>query len=76
MQALIQVETNNFIQMGNEYDGFDFGAPLIDDSTFLAYRFLALSGEDRGARINITHSNFKHSKFCKGLITYRRQPTI
>ena len=37
---------------------------------------MALAGEDRGARINITGSTFKHSKFCKGLLTYRRQPAI
>ena len=29
-------------------------------------------GEDRGARIDITNSTFKHSKFCKGLISYRK----
>lgn len=29
-------------------------------------------GEDRGARIAITSSVFEHSKFCKGLIVYKK----
>lgn len=29
-------------------------------------------GEDRGARITITSSVFEHSKFCKGLIVYKK----
>ena len=40
------------------------------------YAFLGIAGEDRGARINITSSTFKHSKFCKGLITYRREKSV
>ena len=28
-------------------------------------------GEDRGARIHIEGSTFKHSKFCMGMISYR-----
>ena len=76
MQALIQVETNNYIQMGNQYDTGAFDANTEEGDEFQGYRFLGLAGEDRGARINITSSTFKHSKFCKGLLTYRRQPTI
>ena len=33
-------------------------------------------GEDRGARIDIEGSTFKHSKFCKGMISYRSMQDI
>ena len=33
-------------------------------------------GEDRGARIEITDSTFKHSHFCKGMISYRQTDKI
>lgn len=66
MQALIQVETNNYFVAGEQYDDES------DDSL----KFLGIAGEDRGARINITSSTFKHSKFCKGLVTYKREETI
>ena len=62
--------------MGNRYEEFTFDSNTQEDDEAMAYRFMALSGEDRGARINITGSTFKHSKFCKGLLTYRRQPEI
>ena len=39
-------------------------------------KFLAVLGEDRGCRLNITNSTFKNSNFCKGMITYRRQESI
>ena len=37
---------------------------------------MAQLGEDRGARIDIRNSSFKHSKFCKGMISYRQSDTI
>ena len=37
---------------------------------------MAQLGEDRGARIDIRDSSFKHSKFCKGMISYRQSDTI
>lgn len=58
--------------MGNQYDVETFDANTEEGDEFQGYRFLGLVGEDRGARINITSSTFKHSKFCKGLLTYRR----
>ena len=76
MQALIQVETNNYYEAGNLYGTdkeTDTEEGAVADDTV---RFLGLAGEDRGARINITSSTFKHSKFCKGLITYKREETI
>ena len=39
-------------------------------------QFLAQLGEDRGARIDIQNSSFKHSKFCKGMISYRQPDVI
>ena len=37
---------------------------------------MMLVGEDRGARIDIQGSTFKHSHFCKGLISYREMQEI
>ena len=39
-------------------------------------RFIAYLGEDRGARISITNSTFKHSYFCKGMIVYKKQRAV
>lgn len=33
--------------------------------------FYIYNGADRGARISIIDSTFKHSRFCKGMIVYR-----
>jgi hypothetical protein len=38
--------------------------------------FFAFNGADRGAKISITNSIFKHSRFCKGMIIYRPSPYI
>ena len=37
---------------------------------------MLLAGEDRGARIDIQNSTFKHSHFCKGLISYRKMQDV
>ena len=37
---------------------------------------MLLAGEDRGARIDISGSTFKHSHFWKGLISYRKMQEI
>ena len=37
---------------------------------------MILAGEDRGARIEIVGSNFKHAHICKGLISYRKMQNI
>ena len=37
---------------------------------------LGIVGEDRGARITITNSTFKHMHLCKGIIVYKRQKPI
>ena len=37
---------------------------------------MAHVGEDRGARIDIEGCSFKHSKFCKGMISYRKTDPI
>ena len=67
MQALIQVETNNYFEAGIDYSS------EADHHDASENKFMGIAGEDRGARINITSSTFKHSKFCKGLITYRKE---
>lgn len=62
-QALIQVENNNYVHMATA------------DAKTNSEMFMARVGEDRGARIDIQGSSFKHSKFEKGLISYR-QPDV
>ena len=64
--ALIQVETNNFGEMG-----FNPNDPKARDDMFLSYL-----GEDRGAKIEIYNSTFKHSSFCKGMIYYKQLKSI
>ena len=46
------------------------------DNTFEADRNIAYVGEDRGARITITNSTFKHMHFCKGMIVYKETRPI
>ena len=48
-----------------------FNNPVQDESV-VSDQFMILAGEDRGARIDIVNSTFKHSHFCKGLISYRK----
>ena len=64
--SLIQVETNNFGLMGERRDDDSPGGVNTQDL------FLSYLGEDRGARISITNSTFKHSSFCKGMIYYKK----
>lgn len=73
MQALINVETNNFIEMAVKAEGDS--NPILDLDG-VADQFMLLVGEDRGARIEINNSTFKHSHFCKGLISYRKMQEI
>jgi hypothetical protein len=40
------------------------------------WQFFIYDGGERGAKITITNSVFKHSAFSKGLIVYRKQPYI
>ena len=47
-----------------------------DDAEKITDLFMAIVGEDRGARIDIQDSTFKHSKFCKGMISYRSPEVI
>ena len=48
-----------------------FNSPY-QDLDAVSDQFMILAGEDRGARIEIVNSTFKHSHFCKGLISYRK----
>ena len=68
MQALIQIETNNLVEMGIAYNAD--GTELISATERVEDRFIAHVGVDRGARIEIIDSSFKHSRFCKGMIAY------
>jgi len=37
---------------------------------------IAKMGQDKGARISIKQSTFSHSRFCKGLISYKKGQAI
>jgi hypothetical protein len=43
---------------------------LDEDAT---NEFYVYHGEDRGAKITIKDTDFKHMSFCRGMIWYRRQ---
>ena len=49
----------------NEYTG-----QVTRDENEINSQFLGYVGEDRGARIKIADSHFKHSRFCKGMLYY------
>ena len=68
MQALVQVETNNLVEMGIVYNAD--GTESVNADGTVTDRFLARVGGDRGARVEIINSSFKHSRFCKGMIVY------
>ena len=44
---------------------------LYDDATVAGY-YMAILGEDRGMRLNITNSTFKNSNFCAGMVLYMK----
>ena len=54
------------------YDEYSYEYTPYIDTTNEAEKFLILVGEDRGAQIDINGGSFKHSHFCKGMITYRQ----
>jgi hypothetical protein len=70
--SLIQVETNNLDSWGVTYSYDDNGALVVDTTD----EFYVMHGEDRGAKITITDSQFKHMTFCRGMIWYRRQEAM
>ena len=80
-QALIQVETNNFVEQSIVTTDGSSLTPISQHYFYRNYessseadissRYMMHVGEDRGARIHIEGSTFKHSKFCKGMISYR-----
>lgn len=78
-QALIQVENNNYVEMATvvaegvlNFDQY----PASQDLDEIDSQFMAKLGEDRGARIDIDGCTFKHSRFCKGMISYREVDPI
>ena len=73
IQALIQVETNNFVEMAVKSKSV---TNPLQDTGVIRDQFMLMAGEDRAARIDITNSTFKHSHFCKGLISYRKAQSI
>ena len=61
-EALINVETNNLAIV----------EPLKTGATTLIVEV----GDNRGVNIKITYSEFSHSRFCKGMIVFKRRPVL
>jgi hypothetical protein len=59
--SLINIETDNFVQITQS----SINKPI-----------LAKLGQDKGGRVHILNSHFSHSRFCKGLIAYKKSPII
>ena len=69
-ESLITIETytlNQVIVLEKTYAEGQSGS-TNNDNTRTYYNS---NGADRGAKITITNSIFKHSRFCKGMIVYR-----
>lgn len=61
-ESLINVETNNMVIVQPAAEG---ASPYIEEL-----------GDNRGAIIDIASSKFYHSRFCKGMITYKKRPIL
>ena len=71
-ESLINIETNNLNKVTKTFSWpLSGGVPATETKTFYTYL-----GADKGARIRIVNSNFKNSRFCKGMIVYRKQSYI
>eukprot|EP00347_Sterkiella_histriomuscorum_P022241 403331176 len=68
---LINIEYNNIMRLNKQNPITLFNETRLVDMSFFTYQ-----GGQRGALILISNSNFKHSRFCLGLITYRKQLKI
>ncbi len=63
---------NKVVVLEATYASGQSGTTTNDNSrTYYNY-----NGADRGAKITITDSIFKHSRFCKGMIVYRPSPYV
>ena len=61
-EALIHVQTNNLA--------------IIQPSTASSKPYIEELGDERGVKITIASSTFKHSRFCKGMLVYKKRPLI
>ena len=61
-ESLINVETNNL--------------SVIKPTTVGSKQYIETLGHDRGVKITITGSSFSHSRFCKGMLVYKKRPYL
>ena len=61
-EALINVETNNMA--------------VIQPATSGSKPYIEELGDNRGVIIKIDKSNFKHSRFCKGMLVFKNRPIL
>lgn len=71
-ESLINVET--YTMSRTTVQDYTYDSAGVGDST--PFYFYTYDGADRGAKITITNSDFKHSQFCKGMIVYRVMPLV
>ena len=62
---MIHVETDNLSRIVRNHS-------LKANSTLINVTYITLSGLDLGISLYITNSNFSFSRFCRGLIYYRK----
>lgn len=75
-ESLINVETETLWKVSAKILGVntDSGSYYFDqDTSFITQKkdFYFSNGQDRGAKITIKNSKFRHSRFCKGMLVYR-----
>jgi hypothetical protein len=70
-ESLINIEYNNLKKYTKQYTWKTYPGGVLTSTTndIVQYYF---NGADKGARIKIVNSNFKNSRFCKGMIVHRK----
>jgi hypothetical protein len=71
-ESLIHVETDNIWYVGKQVPRYE----LKDTGSEAYVTYLATTGVDRGIQLLIHYSTFKNSRFCRGLIVYRKMNKV
>lgn len=49
---------------------------IVKPTTTGASSYIEELGDDRGVQIEISKSTFANSRFCKGMLVYKRRPQL
>jgi hypothetical protein len=49
---------------------------VIEPNSLIPLRYIEELGDNRGGKVTITSSTFKNSRFCKGMLTFKKRPLI